>query len=113
MVYFERKARILWEEFRGPMGLNKNHPLNASRSIPLPINSSNGLVWDAFLSGGERRARVSHLARSGSEIRVCPDHMSNASYLNYITSKLVKLEAAHYHSLISAPASHRCDFRQV
>lgn len=78
MVCVGRRARSLWEEFRGPMGLNKNHPLNASRSIPSPINSSNGFVWDAFLSGGERRARVSHLARSGGQIRVCPNHMSSS-----------------------------------
>lgn len=49
MVFFERIASSLWEEYRGPMGLSKSHPLNASRSIPSPINSSNGFVWDAFL----------------------------------------------------------------
>ena len=90
MVCFERRARSLREDFRGPKGLNKNHPLNASRSIPSPINSSNGFVWVAFLSGGERRARVSHLARSGRQIRVCPNHMSSSTLpsdnVSYITS---------------------------
>lgn len=37
MVYFEWIARSLWEDVLDPMGLNKNHPLTASRNIPSPI----------------------------------------------------------------------------
>lgn len=33
MVYFERTVRSVWEQYRGPMRLDRKHPLNASRSI--------------------------------------------------------------------------------